>query len=228
MNNQRLQDLEDNIAKDQELLKDFEDELRYEMNPRTIQKYRRDIELQKKSIASHKEEYAELKQELAVEPSAQIQLLHVEKQLQQMDHKINVLLNGQVAIYADINDMRLALLNRYDDSERTIIGAIAQQLNQNQLVLTQQLLDAVENNQVSESQMQQMLAVLEEKIPSETPSQTAAVEIIKDPQFDARHKIKVTLPIIPMLVEYEGELELGSGLNIKSAWEDLIAKLRRK
>ncbi|MDJ0800609.1 MAG: hypothetical protein QNJ51_28015 [Calothrix sp. MO_167.B12] len=228
MTNQRLKDLEDSITKDEKLLKDFEDALRYETNPRVIAGYRQEIERQKESIASHKSEYVELKQELAGEPSAQIQLQKVENQLQQMDNKINILLSGQVAIYADINDMRLALLKRYDASERTIIGAIAQQLNQNQLVLTQQLLDAVENNQVSEPQMQQMLAVLEDKIPSLPPSQLAAIEIIKDPQFDAKHKLKVSLPIIPMLVEYEGELELGSGFNIKSAWEHLVAKLRRK
>lgn len=228
MTNQRLQDLENNITKDEELLNDFEDALRYETNPRVIGGYRQQIERQKESITRYKYEMKELQQELAGKPSAQIQLQNVDNQLQQMDNKINILLSGQAAIYTNINDMRLALLNRYDASERTIIGTIAQQLNQNQLVLTQQLLDAVENNQVSEPQMQQMLAVLEERIPSLPPSQAAAVEIIKDPELDAKHKLKVTLPIIPMLVEYEGELELGSGFNIKSAWEQLIAKLRRK
>lgn len=229
MTNQRLQDLEHNITKDEELLKEFEDALRYETNPRVIGGYRRDIERQKESITRYKYEKEELQQELAGNPSAQVQLQKVENQLEQMDNKINILLSGQAAIYTDINDMRLALLNRYDASERIIIGTITQQFNQNQLVLTQQLLDVVENNQVSESQMQQMLAVLEERIPSLPPSQAAAAdEIIKDPELDAKHKLKVTIPIIPMLLEYEGELELGSGFNIKSAWEQFIAKLRRK
>ena len=49
---------------------------------------------------------------------------------------------------------------------------------------------------------------------------------IKDPELDVKQKLKVTLPIVPMLVEYEGEFELGSGFNIRSAWERLIAKLR--
>jgi hypothetical protein len=224
---QRLQDLADNIAKDQELLKEYEDEFRYTENPRTKAKYRREIERQRESVARYQQEYEELKQQLRGSPSAQMQ--RVESQLQQMDAKINILLSGQVAIYEDLNKTRQALLNRYGSTEQVVIGAIAQQLNQNQLVLTQKLLDALEANQVPEPQMQQMLAVLEQRIPALPTSQAETVaEIIKDPGVDFKHRLKVALPIVPMLVEYEGEIELGSGFNIKSAWEQLVAKLRRK
>lgn len=224
---QRLQDLADNIAKDQELLKEYEDEFRYTENPRTKAKYRREIERQRESVARYQQEYEELKQQLGGYPSAQMQ--RVESQLQQMDTKIDILLSGQVAIYEDLNKTRQALLNRYGSTEQVVIGAIAQQLNQNQLVLTQKLLDALEANQVPEPQMQQMLAVLEQRIPALPTSQAETVaEIIKDPGVDFKHRLKVALPIVPMLVEYEGEIELGSGFNIKSAWEQLIAKLRRK
>jgi hypothetical protein len=157
-----------------------------------------------------------------------MQIQKIENQLQQMDAKLNILLSGQVVIYEDLNQMRQALLNRYNEGEKVIIGTIAQKLEKNQLLLTQKLLDALENNQVSEQQMQEMLAVLEGLIPSLPPSQATVAEIIKDPQLDTKHKLKFTLPIIPMLVEYEGELELGSGFNIKSAWEQLLTKLRRK
>jgi hypothetical protein len=76
--------------------------------------------------------------------------------------------------------------------------------------------------------MLQMLAVLEERIPSLPPSSQAEVaEIIKSPELDAKHKITVTLPIVTFLINYEGELELGTGFNIKSAWEQVITKLRR-
>ena len=92
MTNQRLKDLEDNIAKDEELLKDFEDELRYETYPKLIRKYLKDIERQKESITCYKSELAELLKELAAEASAQIQLQKVENQLgelQQLNDKID-------------------------------------------------------------------------------------------------------------------------------------------
>ncbi|MDY6802412.1 MAG: hypothetical protein SXA11_01195 [Cyanobacteriota bacterium] len=223
--NQRLKDLEDNITQDLELLKEYEDALRYAENPRIIRGYHKEVERQEKSIKNYKLQYAELKkQELAEESSKQIQ--DVGNKLQVLDEKVNILLSGQVAIYQDINQMRQALLERYDEGEQAIINAIAQQLDESQLALTQRLLEAVEANQISQPEMQQMLAVLEKRIPSLPPSQATTVEIIKNPELDAKHKLKVTLPLVPLLVNYEGELVLGAGLNVKSAWEKLVNKLR--
>ncbi|NJR61830.1 MAG: hypothetical protein HC769_25185 [Cyanobacteria bacterium CRU_2_1] len=226
----RLQDLADNIAKEQELLNDYEEALRLEDDPRRLKRYYKEIERQRESVHRYQQEFSALQQRQTSRPPGQTskpsaQMQEVGKQLQQMDAKLNILLSGQIAIYEDLNQMRHALLIRYDAAEQSIISAITQQLDQNQLLLTQNLLNALEANQVSEPEMQRMLAVLEERIPSLPPSQAA---IIKDPELDAKHKLKVTLPIIPLLVEYEGELELGSGFNIKSAWEKLITKLRRQ
>ena len=198
----RLEDLEDNIKQDLELLKDYDDELRYTTDPRLKARYRREITRQENSVSRYKQEYNRLQQELTGQPSPQMQEVGI--QLRQMDAKLNILLSGQVAIYEDL----------------------LKQLDQNQLVLTQKLQDALDANQVSEPQMQQMLAVLEERIPLLPPSQAAITEVIKDPELDVKQKLKVTLPIVPMLVEYEGEFELGSGFNIKTAWEKLVAKLR--
>jgi hypothetical protein len=223
---QRLKDLEDHIAQEQELLREFEEVLSDETNPRIQRKYRCDIERQQKSVAGYRQEYNELQQELAGQPSAQMQ--EMGNQLQQMDTKLNILLCNQVAIYENLDRMRQDLLLRYDATEQATIEAVAQQLDRNQLLLTQNLLDALDANQVSEPQIQQMLAVLAERVPALPPSQAAVAEIIKDPTLDARHKLKVTLPLVPFLVEYEGELELGSGFNIKLAWEQLLTKLGGK
>ena len=56
----RSQNLADNLAEDLELLKEFEDELRYETNPRRRGKYRKEIERQQQAIATYKQEYADL------------------------------------------------------------------------------------------------------------------------------------------------------------------------
>jgi len=223
---QRLQDLEDHIVQEQKLLREFEEVLRDATNPRIQAGYRRDIERQQESVAGYRQEYNELQQELAGQPSARMQ--EMGNQLQQMDAKLNILLSSQVAIYENLDRMRQDLLLRYDTTEQATIKAVAQQLDRNQLVLTQHLLDALEANQVPQQQMQQMLAVLEERVPALPPSQSAIAEIIKAPELGAKHKLKVTLPLVPFLVDYEGELELGSGFNIKSAWEQLLTKLRRK
>lgn len=57
----RLQQLHDNVQQDLELLKDYEDALRYEDDPRRRARYRREIEKLRESAARYKEETASLK-----------------------------------------------------------------------------------------------------------------------------------------------------------------------
>jgi hypothetical protein len=220
---QRLTDLLDHITQDQKLLKEFEEALTVEDNPRTLKKYKKEIKRQQESIDNYKQEYTELQQQLIGISTPQIQVVGnqlqiIENQLQQIDAKLNIVLINQDS-----------LLLRYQVSEQAILRVFIEQLNQTQLAFTENMLNAVAANQVSESEMLQMLAVLQSRIPSlPASSQAEFAEIIKSPELDARHKITVTLPIVPFLINYEGELELGTGFNIKSAWEFVIKKLGRK
>ncbi|MBO1059110.1 MAG: hypothetical protein HEQ27_22435 [Dolichospermum sp. JUN01] len=220
---QRLTDLLDHITQDQKLLKEFEEALTVEDNPRTLKKYKKEIKRQQESIDNYKQEYTELQQQLIGISTPQIQVVGnqlqiIENQLQQIDAKLNIVLINQDS-----------LLLRYQVSEQAILRVFIEQLNQTQLAFTENMLNAVAANQVSESEMLQMLAVLQSRIPSlPASSQAEFAEIIKSPELDARHKITVTLPIVPFLINYEGELELGTGFNIKSAWEFIIKKLGRK
>jgi vacuolar-type H+-ATPase subunit I/STV1 len=170
--NQRLQDLADNVDKDFKLLKEFEDVLCYETNPRVKAGYCLDIEQLRESASRYQQEYEGLKQQVAAnEPIAKMQ--NIETQLHHMDAKLNLLLNAQDAISTSLNQMRQSLLKRYGAAEEVMIASIVQQLSQNQLAMIQTLLDALEANQLSEPEMQQMLAVLEKRIPYLLPNQAA-------------------------------------------------------
>lgn len=219
----RLQDLQDHLEQDQKLLKEFEEALIFEDDPRRLGKYKRDIQRQKESIANYTKEYKDLEKQLAEtsEPQMQVvknQLQLIESQIDQIDAKLKIVIVNQDS-----------LLNRYDAAEQSILKVIIEQLNHTQQVLIEKMLDAIETNQIPESEMRQMLALLEERIPSLPPSsQPALAEIIKSPQLDAKHKLVVSMPIVPGLINYEGELELGSDFNIKSVWNHIINRLRRK
>ena len=69
---QRLKDLEDNLAHEQELLKQFEDALRYETDPRLRARYQTDIERQRQAINQYQKEYQELKDKLSGDSPSQI------------------------------------------------------------------------------------------------------------------------------------------------------------
>ncbi len=103
----RLQDLANNIAKDIELLKEFEEALRYEDNPRRIAGYRREIARQKESVTKYQQEFDELQQKLKGSPSDRRQVQKVGSLLLQMNGKLDVLLSGQGAIYENLNQEQL-------------------------------------------------------------------------------------------------------------------------
>ncbi len=67
---QRLEDLEDNLARERELLKQFEDELSFAIDRRIIARLERDIERQKEVIANYQQQYARLKELIPDSPSA--------------------------------------------------------------------------------------------------------------------------------------------------------------
>jgi hypothetical protein len=219
--NQRLEDLTEHIAKDQNLLKEVEDALRVEGDPIRRAKYQRDVEQLKESAHRYRQQYDVLNHQTTAEMET------VAEQLRQMDWKLDSVLGGQVAIAQQLSQMQHTLLSRYDQTERSLVAAVVEKLDDRQLSMTQTFLDTLDSRQLAESEIEEMWAVLEERLPELPPSQDAVKEWVRAPGLDARHRLKVTLPIVPLLVDYEAEFELNGGLDFKGLWETLKAKLRK-
>jgi len=226
----RLKHLEDNIKKDQNLLKDYEDTLRYEDDPRRKAKYTREITQLRESAELYQKEYDELLKYVNGRPTAQMQSVEIE--LKQVHKKLDKLSTGQKFIYENINHLRQGLLNYYKVSERNVIEAISDKLDQSQIKTISAVLDSVKANQLPEVEMLQIVGVTQQVIdkleqrgilPS---NQQAAIELIKAPEIDTKHRFKIFLPIIPILLSYEGELELGSGINLKAVWQNLLMRFQ--
>jgi hypothetical protein len=232
--NQRLQDLIEHIHQDELLLKSFEDAVRLEDDPRRRMRYQQEAKQLRQSVEGYRQEYQTLEQQMQtgqiqtghsiqVPTDVQTSMRTVAAQIDQMDAKLNLVLSGQVEVY----QQQQALLQQYDANTQAVIGAIAQQLDQTQLALSKTLLNALDAGALSELEMEQMVAVLEQRLPVLMPAQTEVANIINDPGLETKHKLKVCVPIIPFLLDYEGEVELGSGFNIRNAWERVKAKLGR-
>jgi hypothetical protein len=224
--NLRLQHLEDNIKQDLALLKKYEDALRYEDDPRRNTKYSREIEQLRESATRYQQEYDNLRVQITGEPTPQMQDVAI--QIEQINSKLNRLSAGQKAIYENINHLHQGLLYRYKVSEQHIISVITEQLNQAQIGTVSSVLEALEADKISEFETQQllegtqqMLAVLNQRNII-LPGQQEVTEAIKTPELDTKHKLKITIPIIPLILDYEGEVELGTGLNLKAAWQKLV------
>lgn len=226
----RLQYLADNVRQDLALLKDYEDALRYEDDPRRRAKYRQEIRQLRESAARYRQQYDDLRSQVTGEPSVTMQDIAV--QLRQMNVRLDALLAGQTVIQDELTDLRHDVVARFDSSERTIITSVVERLDHGQLSMVQAVLHALETQRVSEEEIrhlldaaQQMMAELEQQAVVLRGQQELA-DVIAGPTLDAKHKLKLTLPIIPLLLGYEGEIELRSGLDLDAAWQRLVTRIR--
>jgi hypothetical protein len=269
----RLQQLADNIRQDLNLLKAYDDELRYETDPRLLARYRREIERQREYLTRYQQEYDELQKPVTGVPSAE--MVDTADLLRQMDAKLDDVLKNQKVMQQDLNDLRKTLLarfdaseqviistivqrldqnqlatvqsildeiethrvpERFDTSEQVIISAIVQRLDQNQLATVQSILDEIETHRVPENELQETLSALQQalleiremrlndlQLATEAKSLS---EVVDDPKLDVTHKLKVSIPIIPLILTYETEVELKSELNLKAAWQRLKVRVR--
>ena len=161
----RVQQLADNIRQDLDLLKGYEDELRYAAEPRLLAKYQREIKRQRESLTRNQHEYD------AIMKSAQ------------------------------------GVIESHPVPEKEL----------------QDTLNAVQQT------LSEMIQSKTEQYSTQLVSEVEKVsEIIADPKLDSNHKLKYSIPIIPLILSYEGAVELKSGLNLKKAWQSLKARLRGK
>ena len=52
--------------------------------------------------------------------------------------------------------------------------------------------------------------------------------IIEDTKFGVDHKVKLTIPLIPAILSYEGEYKLSSGLNFSELIYRIVKKVYPK
>ncbi|AFZ60302.1 hypothetical protein H6G54_07995 [Anabaena cylindrica FACHB-243] len=223
----RLKQLEVNVTRVLSLLNDYEVELLDESDPGTKNKYRRRIEDLRQQRDNYEKELMLIQKQLAnKQPQEQISI--IESQLQQIDEKLNWLAGGQVAFYQ-------AVLAHFTTEETAIIEPITRQLEEAQIVEVEAVLKAIDSNQVSEEEIKLVVAQLKQAMASmrgkdfALPSgNEAIIEALNYPTLDTKHALKVSIPIIPFILSYEGELGLSAGVKIREAWERWKTKLRNK
>ena len=224
--NLRLQQLEANIMRVLQLLNEYEEELLDEDDPAKKSKNRRRVENLKQQKVEYEEEFAQLQAQLVNEQPLQVQV--ISNQLQEIGNKIESLLDSQVTLSQ-------TLLFHFSPNEQALLLPLAQQLDETEFIEMQAFLEAVDSDQASEEEVQLMLSetrqllkeVKERNLALPTGNE-AVVEMINAPTIDAKHALKISLPIIPFILTYEGELGLGTGIKLKETWQRWKLKFYKK
>jgi hypothetical protein len=139
-------------------------------------------------------------------------------------------------VTAGIDDLlagQMALLTRFDQEEQRVLAVLLARFDAQQVALSNAILDALEGGVLTADEIDRHLSVMEAAL-VEVNQRAARIEdrqlvdvarqvsdFLEAPQLDAKHKLKVTIPIIPVFLAYEGEIELNSRLDLEKAWETL-------
>jgi hypothetical protein len=215
----RLQQLEKNIVKVVQLLGEYEEELNDEDDPLKKSKYRRRIEDLKKKQIEYENELIELQSQSSNEQAPQFQ--NIAKQLQGIDNKIDLLLDGQ-------SSLSQALLFHFDSVEQLLVQPFIQRLGDSDLIQVRASLETIDTKELDEEEVQIILTETKHLL-TELKSHNLSLpvsskdidEIINYPTLDTKHSLKLTIPIIPFILTYEGELGTGAGIKLKETWQKL-------
>lgn len=222
-----LQALAAKIEQTMELLDEYEQTRLYEVNPRIRLGAEREIDKLKKELAEIQQEYERLYQE-AMSSRQSKQDEDVGAQLQALNSKMDSLLAEQKALMVGLNS-----------AERAIITTVVEKLNQEQLLMSQSVRAAIEEQQIPQQELQEALSALQQALAAihsrggtlphlEKEAAEQVTAILKEPTLDISHKLSVTLPLIPFLLSYEADIALQGEMNLKKAWDRLVSRVHRK
>ena len=235
---QRKADLDGNIAKAQQLLKEYEEAFFVEDDPKRRMKYKLEIERLKPAVADLNRDYRELL-EIIAQHVPEPKLDSIETKLNMMDSKLNILLGSQSEIADKLEKLRNEILLGIETTAQDSVRVILEALQEEQIELTRLVLNGIEQDHVTKDEMfallkttQQVFEEFEKRnidLPNPALVQSAEKikEIVESPKLDVKHKLKAVIPIIPLFLKYELEIGLGSGVNLEAAWTKLVSKIKR-
>lgn len=139
--------------------------------------------------------------------------------------------DGQRGLSQQMSALEASLLERYDESERVLVSGVIGRLGAQQQTQLAAVLHGIEASRDRDAALLSSWRAIEESLAlliSERNALPAEVtelnQAISAPQMDVRHRLKLALPIIPWLISYEGELDLGSSVNLETTWRALVAR----
>lgn len=210
---QRLRDLQRNIAADQQLLAAYEESLRLEDDPRRLLGIKRNIDRQRLSIDHYQRQFDALARETppavlaAVDENAALlqALRDVQTRLTGMEQRLSLKLDAQAHLLAQLSDDQRAVA---EDVAALVDG---QQLAQHQADEIMRLV--------------QLALVRLKDAPDAAYWDELSAAVAAQATLDG--KLKLMIPIIPTVLEYETELTRDMLPDLRRLWDGLRRRRRR-
>lgn len=232
---QRKAQLEQHIKADLQLLADFEDKLRLEENPRSRLRWEREIERQQEALAGYRRELEALERDIETEstPADNQTLLAAIADLKQTVTRQHGESQGERRrMEARLAAGQQEILAHIERRHRQTIKTVLARLDDNQLELVNMMLREAEKGRIARqeatdlfNQTVRILQILQAQ--PDGDYWRRLLHAVEEPA-SLEQKLKLTLPIIPAILEYETELAVDGMGWLRDSWRTLTARARRR
>jgi len=230
---QRLSDLHRHLEQDYQLLKEYEALLRVEDDPRRLMRYRREIDRQKESLAAYEAQLADIIPQAATQPEAmpspiQEALAALQTQITTLEARLAA---GQQGLSEQMSQQERRLLKHIDARHRETLERVTAQLKADQLETVDLLYDLVDRQQLAQWELDEITTLAQQSLlklkdaPNAAYWQQLLAAAGESSALD--QKLKLVLPLIPCLLEYELELRADTLPALRAVWQRLLLKLKR-
>ena len=246
---QRLAAIQAHLAREHDLLTQYEEQLSYTDDPRAILRIKANIARQQEQIAAYRQEAADLgaapgqPAPSVADPAAQaVQtgLTEINQKLDDLSRQVagaeDRLAAGQQTIRQDVAAQRQAILahmDQLDARHAAAIGQMVAQLDAHQLEVVELLLDAADRQQIAQWEAenltrlaQQALLSLNHQRQGPDPAQWQRLLALLEQDTAWEQKVLLTLPLIPGILSYESEINVDLMGLLNESWRRLIARFR--
>jgi len=142
-----------------------------------------------------------------------------------------VILRGVTALAEDHEELarsQARLESKLDDLAETLLCEVREEYRFTTDVIALAFEKGVLGQQAAQATLTTIVQALEEikqrsaEMPASLVRQAEQVaEAIEEPGLTVEHKLKISFPIIPKLLSYEGEIYLGQRMNLRATWQRL-------
>ena len=154
------------------------------------------------------------------------------------DPRLDELAAGQAELLARQEMFRREILAALSASERRVVTGVLDGVDAQHRRLVEEVMLAVQGGQAPPAEAQALLDAVA-AVRAEVCSHGAALaglrdqldvlaagEVVGPTEAEVKHRLVMTVPIVPFILGYEGEIELKSRFGLDAAWQALLRKVR--
>ncbi len=218
-----IEALENELRKQYNLIAEYRGLILTTKDPRTKLRYKEEIDRCEKGIDEIKNKYLpQLKQEKPQASEGDIL-----QEIQASEYRIKQ--HVQTELQTQLSEQNKVILLKIDQSHQSLAQKFLVGMQQQQAEMIPKLLDSIERKEVAGSEVMQMLQLLQDQISKITFPEKAEVQAaLGDIDLSPKSKLKLALPIIPTILAWETEFEVGWSQSIPQAWQEFRSFFKPK